>query len=606
MASIKILGISAYYHDSAVCLIEDGRIIYAAQEERFSRKKNDASFPIHALKDCLSYADISLSEINAIVYYEKPFLKFERILNTFLKNAPKGLSAFIQAMHIWTQDKLFLKQNIYKVLKSIDASYDSVKIPLLFSTHHLSHAASAFFPSSFETAAILTIDGVGEYTTTSLAFGNKNNIKTIKEIHFPHSLGLLYSSVTYFLGFKVNSDEYKVMGLAAYGIAESDETVQFIETIERELIQINEDGSYLLKVKNFTFEYGLTMIEPKIWQKLFNLKIREPEEIITQSHCNLAYAFQKVTEKVVLNLCYEIKQLTQSENLCLAGGVALNSVINGIICDKNIFSNIFVQPASGDAGGSLGAALAVYYLHYGKERIIEYPDSMRNSLLGNKCSMDSINQILQIHGEYETCIDMNEVCRKAATLISEEKIIGWFQGRAEFGPRALGNRSIIADARNPEMQKRLNLQIKNRESFRPFAPAVLEEDAHLYFNMKGTSPYMLQVHQVNKKYLLPEDKSYRNFTQNEKLYTIKSTIPAVTHVDYSARIQTVKQSEHPLFWKLINEFKTITGVSLIINTSFNVKDEPIVGSPEDAYACFLKSGMDVLIIENHLLFKKMM
>ena len=606
MHSHKIIGISAFYHDSAVCLIENGKIIFAAQEERFTRIKNDASFPVHALKACLEFSNLSLSELDAIVYYEKPFLKFERILNTFIKNAPKGLFSFLQAMHIWTKDKLFLKHNIYKLLKHIDPAYNKHKSPLLFSGHHLSHAASAFYPSSFEHAAILTIDGVGEYTTTSLSKGNKNNISTLKEIHFPHSIGLFYSSVTYFLGFKVNSDEYKVMGLAAYGNPESVETKNFLEIIEKELIIINEDGSFELQLQQFTFEYGLTMINPKNWYKLFNLNKRETDEAITQSHCNLAYAFQKITEKAVLQLCYEIKKITTAVHLCLAGGVALNCVINGIIKDKNIFSSVFIQPASGDAGGALGAALAVYYMHFKNERRIDFPDAMQNSLLGNAYSQRNIEPILLLHKHHETYSNMDEVCKKTASLISQGKVIGWFQGRAEFGPRALGNRSILADARNPNMQKQLNLQIKFRESFRPFAPAVLEEDAHLYFEMDGTSPYMLQAHKLKKSHLLPVSNSYSNYGLYEKLYTIKSTIPAVTHVDYSARIQTVNQSEHPLFWKLINEFKTITGLSLVINTSFNVKDEPIVNSPEDAFACFLKTDMDVLVIENHIFYKKLM
>ena len=603
MSKRRIIGISAYYHDAAVCLVEDGQIIYAAQEERFSRIKNDASFPELALRNCLQYTQTRLSETDAVVYYEKPFLKFERILNTFLQNAPRGLRTFIQAMHVWTQEKLFLKDTIYRKLKTIDDDYDRQRTPLLFSEHHLSHAASAFYPSPYQEAAILTIDGVGEYTTTSLAFGSDNKIDILKELHFPHSIGLLYSSVTYFLGFKVNSDEYKVMGLAAYGNPEADETKQFSDIIEKELIQLNTDGSYKLHLKHFSFAYGLTMVNDKDWHKLFGLKKRQPSDELTQRHCNLAYAFQKVTEKAVLNLCQEIKRLTNASNLCLAGGVALNSVINGIIRDKNLFSGIFIQPASGDAGAALGAALALDYLYFKGERIIQYPDAMKNSLLGNSYTSDDLKAIIDKHPDWHHCSTEEELCRKTAESIADGKVIGWFQGRMEFGPRALGNRSILADAGNPEMQKRLNLKIKNRESFRPFAPAVLEEDVHLYFEMEGNSPYMLQVHPLKKSHLRPVPDGYPASSIQDKLYTVKSTIPAVTHVDFSARIQTVNENQHPLFWKLIHTYKQISGVSMIVNTSFNVKDEPIVCTPEDAYNCFMKTGMDVLVVENYIFYK---
>lgn len=603
MSLVRIIGISAYYHDAAVCLIENGKIIFAAQEERFTRIKHDASFPAHALKYCLKENNLSLADVTAIVYYEKPLLKFERILNNFLDSAPKGLKAFINAMHIWTKDKLFLKKIIHQQLKDIDPAYNKKKTSLLFCNHHLSHAASAFYPSPFEEAAILTIDGVGEYTTTSLAYGHNSKIEVLKEIHYPHSIGLLYSSVTFFLGFKVNSDEYKVMGLAAYGNPDSKETRYFIDTIEQNLIQLNANGSYKLNQQHFTFEYGLTMINSKDWEKLFHIKERTAADSLTQSHCNLAYAFQKITEKAVLNLCREIKGLTNSMHLCLAGGVALNSVINGIIRNNNIFSEVFIQPASGDAGCALGAALAAYHLYFGKERFIQYPDALQNSLLGSTYTLEDINLISELHENHIVCADFNEVCRETAKLISEGKVIGWFQGRAEFGPRALGNRSILADARNPEMQKHLNLRIKNRESFRPFAPAVLEEDASIYFNLQGTSPYMLQVHQVNEHQLLPVNDTYIDLSLNEKLYTVKSKIPAVTHVDFSARIQTVSHSQHPLFWNLIHEFKLLTGVGMLINTSFNVKDEPIVNTPQDAYTCFQKTGMDILVIGCHIFFK---
>ncbi len=600
---MKILGISAYYHDAAVCLIEDGKILYAAQEERFSRIKNDESFPTLAINNCLDYTDIKLSDIDAIVYYEKPFLKLERIIKTYLDVAPKGLFSFLQAMQVWTKEKLFIKQNIYDALKQIDSTFNKKNIALLFTEHHLSHAASAFYPSAFEEAAILTIDGVGEYATTSLAYGKGNKIDTLREIHFPHSIGLLYSAITYFLGFKVNSDEYKVMGLAAYGNANDIETKNFIEIIEEKLIQINEDGSYHLNIKNFAYTHRLRMVDDKKWKSLFNIEKKNHDDELKQTHCNLAYAFQKITEKAVLNLCIEIKKITNSENLCLAGGVALNSVINGIIKDANIFKNIFIQPASGDAGGALGSALAIYYLHFEKERKIVFPDAMQNSLLGNSFSDNEITTLKQQHTNFYTCSNEEELCIKTAQYIADGKVVGWFQGRMEFGPRALGNRSILADARHEKMQLHLNLKIKNRESFRPFAPAVLEEDVANYFEIKDTSPYMLQVHKVKINHLKKLPDNYNNLSLKEKLYTVKSSLPAVTHVDLSARIQTVNQQQHPLFWKLINAFKNLTGESLVINTSFNVKDEPIVCTPNDAYHCFKKTSMDLLVIGNTIFEK---
>lgn len=598
-----ILGISCYYHDAAICIVEDGFIIYAAQEERFSRIKNNESFPINAIINGLQFCNITLSNFDAIVYYEKPFLKLERIIKTYLDVAPKGLISFIQAMHVWSKDKLFIKQNIYDELKKIDSSFHKKNCTLLFTEHHLSHAASAFFPSSFDEAAILTIDGVGEYATTSLAYGKYNKINTLREIHFPHSIGLLYSAITYFLGFKVNSDEYKVMGLAAYGNSESVETKQFINTIEEKLIQLNDDGSYQLNMNNFAYTHSLRMVNDKKWQTLFKIEKRKPEDELTQAHCNLAYAFQKITEKAVLSLCKEIKKLTLSENLCLAGGVALNSVINGIIKNANIFKNIFIQPASGDAGGALGCALAIYYLHFEKKRNLIFPDAMQNSLLGNSFLDEDIFKIVQYYPNYIKCNIENELCKKTAQLIADGKVIGWFQGRMEFGPRALGNRSILADARNPNMQLHLNLKIKNRESFRPFAPVVLEEDVNKYFDVEGTSPYMLQVHKVKENQLKKLPINYSSLNIKEKLYTIKSTIPAVTHVDLSARIQTVNKEQHPLFWKILHEFKNITSESIIINTSFNVKDEPIVCTPQDAYNCFINTEMDVLVIGNYILKK---
>lgn len=600
---MKILGISAYYHDSAIALVEDGKILYAAQEERFTRIKNDDSFPEWAIKNCLAYLQLHISDIDYIVYYEKPFLKLERILNTYLDFAPKGFLSFIQAMHVWTKDKLFIKQNIYKALKNIDSSFDKNKTKLYFSEHHVSHAAAAFFPSSFQEAAILTIDGVGEYATTSLAYGKNNSIEIIKEIHFPNSIGLLYSSITYYLGFKVNADEYKVMGLAAYGEPESQQTIEFISSIEQHLIEQHNDGSFSLNTASFSFPYALTMVEDKKWKHLFGIDKREKDTELHQAHCNLAYAFQKVTEKLVLKLCYHIKEITHSENLCLSGGVALNCVINGIIKDKSIFKNIFVQPASGDAGGALGAAFAFNYHYLKNERTIVFPDAMQNGLLGNSFVDTDIKSLTQHHTHYVYCDDNDTLCQKVASLIEQGKVVGWFQGRMEFGPRALGNRSILADARNESMQLHLNLKIKNRESFRPFAPAILEEHASEYFDIVGSSPYMLQVHQVAQKYIKEKPKNYHQLNLKDKLYTLKSDMPAITHVDFSARIQTVNPNTHPLFYQLINTFYKQTQCPMLINTSFNVKDEPIVCTPQDAYNCFVNTNMDILVINRYLFFK---
>lgn len=600
---MKILGISCYYHDAAIAIIADGEIMFAAQEERYSRIKNDENFPVKSILSGLDFCKLNLNDFDAIIFYEKPFLKFERILETYLHFVPKGLISFLAAMNVWTGKKLFIKSEIKKELKKIDGRFDAKESILLFSEHHLSHAASAFYPSCFEEAAVLTIDGVGEYATTSLAVGNKNEIHILREIHFPNSIGLLYSAITYYLGFKVNSDEYKVMGLAAYGNGESEETKRYMSIIEKELIEINEDGSFKLNMNNFTYPYTLRMVDDKKWFKLFGLKKREIEDELTQGHCNLAYAFQKVTEKSVLLLCKEIKKITKSENLCLAGGVALNSVINGILIEQEIFKNVMIQPAGGDAGGAIGAALVCYYQYFKRERKLHYPDALQNSLLGNGFEQFEINSILTLHPNHIICKDEDELCKITSQQISDGKVIGWFQGRMEFGPRALGNRSIIADARNPEMQKHLNLKIKNRESFRPFAPAVLEEDAQQYFEFKGCSPYMLQVHKIKKELLNVLPENYARLSLNEKLYSIKSTIPAVTHVDLSARIQTVNKEQHPLFWKLINTFKKQTGCSLIINTSFNIKDEPIVCTPRDSYNCFIKTNMDILVIGKTIFYK---
>jgi carbamoyltransferase len=600
---LKIIGISCYYHDAAVAIIENGHLLFAAQEERYSRVKNDADFPLQALSDGLCYCGLSMKDIDAVVFYEKPFLKFERLIDTYLSHAPKGLVSFIKAMNVWTDKKLFIKSDIRKQLQTIDPGFDAKHIPLLFSEHHLSHAASTFYPSPFRDAAILTVDGVGEYTTTALAKGNGREIEILREIHFPHSIGLLYSAVTYFLGFKVNSDEYKVMGLAAYGQPEHPEVRRFLHIFEEQLITILQDGSYRLNMAYFTYPYTLRMVDDRQWEQLWGCPKRQPEDPINEVHCHLAYALQKITEKMVLQLCREVKRLTHSDYLCLSGGVALNSVINGIIADQQIFKKIFIQPAGNDAGGALGAALAAYYLHFGQERNCTEPDSMQNSLLGSDFSQEELDNVTRQHPAHDYFADTATLCDTVAAHIANGKVTGWVQGRMEFGPRALGNRSILGDPRNTEMQKHLNLSIKNRESFRPFAPAVLEEEAQEWFDISCTSPYMLQVHPVNKKHLKAVPEDYSGRTLSEKLYTIKSDIPAVTHVDFSARIQTVNKANHPLFHQLISAFKTQTGCPMLINTSFNIKDEPIVRTPEDAYRCFLKTKMDILVIGNYIFYK---
>jgi carbamoyltransferase len=598
-----LIGISAYYHDSAVCIVQNGDILFAAQEERYSRIKNDKAFPSSALQRGLSFCNLSLSDAEAVVFYEKPFIKFERLVETYLRHAPRGIRSFVEAMQEWSSRKLFIKSEIRKALREVDDTIDVKKIQLLFSQHHLSHAASAFYPSPFMDAAILTIDGVGEYATTGLYRGQGNTISNIKEIHFPHSIGLLYSAATYYLGFKVNSDEYKVMGLAAYGNRASEEYQRFLTLIEDKLLTILQDGSYALNMPYFTYPYTLRMVDDKKWKTLFGLEKRESKDSLTPSHCNFAAAFQSITETAVLSLCREIKRETQSENLCLAGGVALNGVVNGIIERSRLFKNIFIQPAAGDAGGALGAALAAYYLHFGKERKIILPDGLRSSLLGCTSDEATIEWIAAQHPANYKCESEEELCLKIAQYIADGKVIGWYQGRMEFGPRALGNRSIIADARNPAMQKHLNLKIKNRESFRPFAPAILEEDVSEYFDFDGISPYMLQVHMVRKEHALPVPEHYADFLPEQKLYTVKSDIPAVTHVDFSVRIQTVSREEHALFWKLIHSFKTLTGCPLVINTSFNGNEEPIVCTPGDAYACFLKTGIDILVLHQYIIYK---
>ena len=593
-----ILGISAFYHDSAACLLKDGEIIAAAQEERFTRKKHDAGFPCHAIQYCLKEADISASEIDNVVFYEKPFVKFERLLETYLAFAPKGFTSFAKSMPVWIKDKLFQKSGLIKELKlTLDESVDWHE-RLLFSEHHLSHAASAYYPSPFNSAAVLTLDGVGEWTTTSLAIGKGRELKVVKEIHFPHSLGLLYSAFTYYTGFKVNSGEYKVMGLAPYG------EPRYVDLIREKLITIGEDGSFQLDMSYLDYATGLTMTNKK-FDALFGGPPRRSETEITQREMDLAASVQKVTEDIVIDLAKGIAKETGERNLCLAGGVALNCVANGVLLREKIFDNIWIQPAAGDAGGALGAALSTWYLHHGNERTVSIGhDTMKGAYLGPEFSNAEIETELKACGAVYEKRSENELIEEVSWALTNEKAVGWMQGRMEFGPRALGGRSIIADPRSPAMQKQLNLKVKYRESFRPFAPSVLREDVGEWFEHESDSPYMLLVAYVQK------DKR-RAMTQDEealfgidKLNVPRSSVPAITHVDYSARIQTVHADTNPRYHAVISKFKDKTGCPLVVNTSFNVRGEPIICTPTDAFKCFMGTEMDVLAVGNYVLYKE--
>jgi carbamoyltransferase len=598
-----IIGISAYYHDSAAAIIVDGKIIAAAQEERFSRKKNDSAFPVKSIESILQIAEVEASDVTAVAFYEKPYIKFERLLETYHTFAPSGLKSFLQAMPVWIKEKLFMKKTIYKELENLGFNK---KTPLLFPEHHLSHAASAFYPSPFQDAAILTIDGVGEWATSTISYGSGNNIKILKELEFPHSIGLLYSAFTYYCGFKVNDGEYKLMGLAPYGNLESSQVNKFLDLIYQELVDIREDGSILLNMDYFDFATDLTMTKNKKWQSLFGVSPRNPESVLTQEYADLAYCVQKVTENILLKLANTAKQLTGCNNLVLAGGVALNSVANGLIYKSGKFENIWIQPAAGDAGGALGAALATHYINFENERKVvgNYKDSMNASLLGPSYSNEEIKKMLDKYGvTYYFFKNDNEFFEKAASIIADGKVLTWFRGRMEYGPRALGNRSILGDARNPEMQQKLNLKIKFRESFRPFAPAVLEEDTQKYFDIEMPSPYMLFVVPVKESIRYKQPSHAENSDLMERLYVLRSEIPAVTHLDYSARIQTVNKEDNPDFHSLISAFNKLTGCSVIINTSFNVRGEPIVCSPLDAFKCFMKTEADCLALENFLIYK---
>ncbi len=595
---MNILGISAYYHDSAACLLKNGEIIAAAQEERFTRKKHDSNFPTHAINYCLKEAQIVASEIDNVVFYEKPFVKFERLLETYLAFAPRGFLSFIKAMPLWVKYKLFQKSLIIKELQNTLSPKVNWKDRLLFSEHHLSHAASAFYPSPFKRAAVLTLDGVGEWTTTSLAVGKDRDLKVIKEIHFPHSLGLLYSAFTYYTGFKVNSGEYKVMGLAPYG------KPKYSKLIKERLITIASDGSFKMDMSYFNFATGLTMTNSK-FNKLFGGPPRLPETKLTQRDMDLAASIQKVTEDIILRIAKNIAKETGERNLCLAGGVALNCVANGILLREKIFENIWIQPAAGDAGGALGAALTVWHMNQNGERNLKKnPDSMKGSYLGPEFSDSEIKNQLKSCGAVFKKFKKDDLIDSVVSALVKKKAVGWMQGRMEFGPRALGARSIIADPRHSEMQKQLNLKVKYRESFRPFAPSVLSEHVSEWFELDENSPYMLIVAGVKKQKLRKMTTREENLFGIEKLNIKRSSIPAITHVDYSARIQTVHKNLNPFFHALISGFKEKTGCPLIINTSFNIRGEPIVCSPKDAFKCFMGTNLDLLAIGTYLLFKE--
>jgi len=592
-----ILGLSAFYHDSAACLLKDGDIIAAAQEERFTRKKHDASFPHHSIKYCLKHAGISADQVANVVFYEKPFVKFERLLETYLAFAPKGFKSFAMAMPAWIKDKLFQKSILIKELANTLGAGINWRERLLFSEHHLSHAASAFYPSPFDSAAVLTLDGVGEWTTTSVALGKGKDLKVIKEIHFPHSLGLLYSAFTYYTGFKVNSGEYKVMGLAPYG------EPKYVDLIKEKLIKIAEDGSFQLDMSYFDYATELTMTNKK-FHALFGGPPRTSETDLTQREMDLAASVQKVTEDIIVLIAKEIAKNTGEKNLCLAGGVALNCVANGILLREKIFDNIWIQPAAGDAGGSLGAALCAWYLHHSKERNISSErDAMKGSYLGPSFSNEEIEAELNLCGAKFKKLSESDLIEQVASALTDEKAVGWMQGRMEFGPRALGGRSIIADPRSPVMQKQLNLKVKYRESFRPFAPSVLREDVADWFEIDIDSPYMLLVANVQKDKRLKMKAEEKALFGIDKLNVPRSSIPAITHVDYSARIQTVHEDTNPRYYAIISKFKEKTGCPLVVNTSFNVRGEPVVCNPTDAFKCFMGTELDVLAVGNYLLLK---
>ncbi len=593
----SILGISAFYHDSAACILINGKIIAAAQEERFTRIKHDSNYPSNAVEFVLNFAKLKLSEVDQIIFFEKPFLKFERLLETYVAFAPKGFLSFSKAMPVWIKDKLFQKNLLQNKLMNHDKHYDKKKNNIYFSDHHLSHAASAFFPSPFDEAVVITADGVGEWATTTVAVGRDNNLEIKKEIHFPHSLGLLYSAFTYYTGFKVNSGEYKLMGLAPYG------KPNYVNEILK-IVDIKEDGTFRLDQNYFNYATGLTMTNSK-FDYLFGQKPRNPKsEKLTQFHMDIAASIQKITEDIMIKLAKSVQKEYGSKNLCLAGGVALNCVANGKILKEKIFENIWVQPAAGDAGGALGAALALWHIDQKNPRNINNEDDMSGSYLGPEYSQSEIeNELKRLGANFKT-LNESEIINQTSKDLSSGNAVGWFQGRMEFGPRALGCRSILGDPRSPEMQKNLNLKVKYRESFRPFAPSVLAEDLHNWFEFNTPSPYMLMVSNIKKNLQISMTNDEENLFGIDKLNVKRSEVPAITHVDYSSRIQTVHKSTNPKYHKLITKFKEITGCPILVNTSFNVRGEPIVNTPEDAFNCFMGTELDNLVIGNCYLIKK--
>jgi carbamoyltransferase len=595
---MKILGISAYYHDAAAAIVIDGNIVAAAQEERFTRKKHDSGFPVNAIRFCLEYAGVRPDQLDHVAFYDKPFLKFERLLETYLAFAPRGFTSFREALPVWLKEKVFQKRLITTALKDALGNGVDWHGKLLFSEHHLSHAASAFYPSPFDRAAVLTMDGVGEWTTTSLALGRGHDLEVIREIHFPHSLGLLYSAFTYYTGFKVNSGEYKVMGLAPYG------DPKYVQQIKDHLIDIKEDGSFRLNLEYFEYCTGLTMTNGR-FDELFGAPPRKPESLLTQREMDLAASIQVVTEEVMLKLARSVARESGEKNLCLAGGVALNCVANGKILRDRPFEHMWLQPAAGDAGGAVGAALAAYHLHGRRPRTPPTDgDAMRGSYLGPEYSDEEIKTRLSAAGAVFDVLDPDALIDTCARDLAEGKALGWHQGRMEFGPRALGGRSILGDPRSPAMQRTLNLKVKYRESFRPFAPSVLREDVSEWFELDDDSPYMLLVADVLDRHRIPMTEEQKRLFGIEKLNVPRSSIPAVTHVDYSARVQTVHENTNPRYYRLIKEFKALTGCPVLVNTSFNVRGEPIVCTPEDSFRCFMGSDIDTLAVGNCFLRKE--
>lgn len=599
--SEAILGLSAYYHDSAAVLLVDGRIVAAAQEERFTRKKHDPDFPAHAAAYVLREGGLSLGDLDAVAFYDKPYLKFERLMETYHGFAPRGLKSFLSAIPVWIREKLFMRRMLYEALAGLGKG----RPRLLFPEHHLSHAASAFYPSPFDEAAILTVDGVGEWATTTIASGRGRRIAVHRELHFPHSPGLLYSAFTAFCGFRVNSGEYKLMGLAPYGNAASERVERWKALILDELVDLRADGSLLLNMDYFDFATGMTMCRNDRWERLFGIPPRKPEGDIGQEHMDLALAIQRITEEVVFRLAETARELTGCENLCMAGGVALNCVANGKLLRRGTFRDVWIQPAAGDAGGALGAAYVAHHIWRENERPSpDGADAMRGAYLGPRFGLEACRRVgTKFDAPFREFDDFNELCSETAALLADGNVVGWFQGRMEYGPRALGNRSILGDPRHPEMQKKLNLKIKHREGFRPFAPSVLEEALPEYFDLDRPSPYMLLVAPVAGARLLPLPGGYEALPLYERLYVRRSDIPAVTHVDNSARVQSVGRETNPRYWTLLETFRREQGCGVVVNTSFNVRGEPMACTPVDAYACFMRTEMDYLVLGN-LLFCK--